>query len=99
MPSINEGFGLVAAEACACKRAVVASDLPSLREIVDAPNGGVLFPVGNIQELAKSITMLLGDDVLRANIALTGYHAVTAKFGWDLIAARYARTLNPEHLL
>ncbi|MHA7155893.1 glycosyltransferase family 4 protein [Arthrobacter sp. TMN-50] len=47
-------------EAMACARAVVASDLPALREIVSAETG-VLVPPGDVLSLAAGIASLIGD--------------------------------------
>lgn len=53
LPSAWEGFGLVAAEAMACERVVVATDSGGVREVVG--DAGYLVPVRNPQALADAL--------------------------------------------
>lgn len=55
VPSRREGFGLVAAEAAAAGRAVVASDVGGLRSIVDDGRTGVLVPADDVSALADAL--------------------------------------------
>jgi len=57
LPSEREGFGLPLAEAMACGTAVVASDLPVLREV--GGDAAEYCAVGNIENWADRITWLL----------------------------------------
>lgn len=53
VPSISEGFGFSAAEACAMDRPIIASNVASLPEIISGKF--VLAKPGNTDDLAKSI--------------------------------------------
>lgn len=53
VPSLTEGFGFTAAEACAMKKPVVASDTTSLPEVVSGKY--ILVKPGDPEELAKGI--------------------------------------------
>jgi glycosyltransferase involved in cell wall biosynthesis len=61
LPSRAEGFGLVAAEASACGRPVVATDTSSLPEIVVDGETGRLVPVDDAAALAAAINGILAD--------------------------------------
>ncbi len=65
-PSLWEGFGIAALEAMAAGKPVVASNVPGLAEMVG--DAGILFPVGNVDQLARSIATLLGDANLRQRL-------------------------------
>src|SRR5690606_23776011 len=54
LSSAWEGFGLVAAEAMACERVVVATDCGGVREVVG--EAGYLVPTRNSQALAAALT-------------------------------------------
>jgi glycosyltransferase involved in cell wall biosynthesis len=58
-PSEREGFGLPVAEAKACGAAVVASDLPPLREV--GGEGTAYCPVGDIAAWTETVSRLLDE--------------------------------------
>ena len=63
VPSIvNEGMGMVAAEAIANGVPVCASDQPSLREVIG--DAGLFHPMADAEHLALDINCLLDDDGL-----------------------------------
>jgi glycosyltransferase involved in cell wall biosynthesis len=57
LPSEREGFGLPVVEAMACGTAVMASDLPVLREV--GGDAALYCPVGNISSWTENATQLL----------------------------------------
>lgn len=73
MPSTEaEGFGLVAVEAMAAGRAVVAADIGGLPEVVDDGQTGLLHAPGDAADLASKLAALLADDGRRAAMGLAG---------------------------
>jgi glycosyltransferase involved in cell wall biosynthesis len=58
-PSEREGFGLPVAEAKACGAMVVASDLPSLREV--GGEGTAYCPVGDIAAWTETVSWVLDE--------------------------------------
>lgn len=85
MPSRFEGFGMVAAEAMAAGLPIVASDVDSLPEVVDPPNGGVLIPVGDAAALARETAALLDDPDRRKRVSKTAQTSA-GRFKWSRIA-------------
>ena len=65
MPSLEEGFGLPVAEAMACGTPVIASDIPSLREV----SGGAAL---HTNDLAAAMRRMLSDEALRGELAQKG---------------------------
>ena len=55
VPSLREGFGLVAAEASAAGRAVVASAVGGIPEVVNHGHSGLLTEPGNVEELVSAL--------------------------------------------
>ena len=64
-PSEREGFGLPVAEAKACGAAVVASDLPPLREV--GGDGTAYCPVGDIDAWTATVSRLLDERMFDAD--------------------------------
>ena len=67
-----ETLGKTILESYACGRAVVASDLGSRRELVRGNETGVLFPAGDVAQLANSISFLVERPELAVKMGLAG---------------------------
>ena len=61
VPSLGEGFGMVALEAMERGRPVIASDVGGLPEIVEHDRSGLVVPAGDAEALADAIVALAGD--------------------------------------
>ncbi len=72
VPSHNEPWGRVAAEALAVGTPVVAARAGGLVEIVSDGDDGVLYPPGDIDALVAAIDHLLDDDARRASMGARG---------------------------
>lgn len=68
-PSIwEEPFGLVALEAAAGGKPIVASDIGGLRDVVVDEGTGLLVPPGDRAALATALTRMISDPDLRARL-------------------------------
>jgi glycosyltransferase involved in cell wall biosynthesis len=74
-------------EAMAVGRAVVASDLPSLRELLTNDRDAWLVRPDDAEALAEGLRRVLGDDALRARLATTLRERAPAHT-WDARAER-----------
>ena len=92
LPSLSEGFGLIAVEAGSCGAAVVLSDIGAHRETM--ADAGVFFPPGDHEALAIELNRLLSDPVEAGEVARR-CEAASARFSWDE-AARRLRDLLGE---
>jgi glycosyltransferase involved in cell wall biosynthesis len=68
VPSHREGYGMVAREAMAYGRAVVATDVGGLRDAIDDGENGLLVPPRDVRALRAAIERLLGDKELRERL-------------------------------
>jgi len=67
-PSISEGLPVALAEAAAAGCACVATDIPSIREVVTDRESGLVVPGADPPRLARAIVELLDDPVVRARL-------------------------------
>jgi glycosyltransferase involved in cell wall biosynthesis len=90
VPSRDEPFGLVAAEAMAAGVPVVAARVGGLPDIVGA-DAGVLVEPEDPDALARAIVALARDDALRARLRQAGRERVERRFTLDAQAAGVER--------
>ena len=83
----NESFGIVLLEAMAAARPVVASDIPGYRSVVVPDVNGVLFPPGDVEALARTVSRLAEDPERRLLMAGRG-RARALEFAWPRVTDR-----------
>jgi glycosyltransferase involved in cell wall biosynthesis len=71
-PSSFEAFGVAVAEAMMVGRAVIASDIPSMRELIEPGVTGVLYPCGNVAELSNRLIAFSNDPALLTRMGRAG---------------------------
>ncbi len=76
-----------------CSIAVVASDLPPIREIITHGRNGLLFAPGDPADLARQIRRLVDDPTLTRSLVLTAYQDAKG-YSYDRRAERLRATLE-----
>lgn len=82
-PSDYEGFGSPVLEAMSCGCPPIASDIPTLREVIG--NGGVLVAVDDIAAFVRTIRTLAESATMRAEWSAAAL-ARSQDFSWDRCA-------------
>jgi glycosyltransferase involved in cell wall biosynthesis len=80
VPSLGEGFGMVALEAMERARPVIASAVGGLPEIVADGETGLVVPSGDADALAEAIVALAGDPQRAARMGAAGRERALAEF-------------------
>jgi len=88
LPSVFEGFGLVAIEAFMNSKTLVATDIPGLNEVVTNKNG-ILVPAKDPAALASAIDKLAMDATLRQELASQAKKDYENKFSYPLFLENY----------
>jgi len=88
VPSWDEGFSLVTIEAMAARRAVVASNVGGISEIIKDGVNGVLFPVRDARALADKILWTIWDAPQRERLATEAQRDVQSRFSRDTMIDR-----------
>jgi glycosyltransferase involved in cell wall biosynthesis len=81
-PSRREGYGVVAREAMAHGRPVVASAVGGLLDAVEDERTGLLVPPGDTGALRSAIERLLADAALRARLGTAARERAGEQFSW-----------------
>ena len=84
-PSHREGFGVVCAEAMAHGRAIVASDVGGLRDLVVDGETGLLVPARDVAALRAALERLLGDADLRRRLGANARERVRETCSWSRV--------------
>jgi glycosyltransferase involved in cell wall biosynthesis len=80
LPSRSEPFGIVLAEAMACKKPVVATTVGGIPEIIENGGNGILVDPDDDKALAEALIALLRDETLRTRIATRAFSMVREQF-------------------
>ena len=89
LPSELEGIPRCLMEATAAGVAVIATDIPGCREVVNPGETGFLSPPGNSEELARQMSRLIVDHTLRARLARAGAERTRQRYSADALAGAY----------
>lgn len=87
LPSRTEGFPLIVTEALSRGLPVVASDIPTLREILSG--AGLLFPAGDAAALAECVERLRSDPTLASSLAAAGFRLWQQRYAPSVVADAY----------
>lgn len=93
-PSLYEGFGLPLLEAMSFGVPIIASDIPTNREVLG--EAGYYFPAEDVEALAKCLTKLWDDEKLRMELSEVGRKKIE-DYSWDK-AARKLKSVFEEML-
>lgn len=81
----GESFGIILTEALSAGTAVVASDIPAFKAVLENGEVGALFRNEDPSDLAKVIVSLLRDDARREKLATNGKLSAQ-KYDWQVVA-------------
>jgi len=94
LPSYNEGLPNVVCEAMLSGRAVVASTVGGIPEIVAHERTGLLIGPGQIAELTAAFTKIATDPQARIAMERAARDFAAANLTWRISARRYDRVLR-----
>jgi glycosyltransferase involved in cell wall biosynthesis len=85
LPSESEGLPIVLLEAGSYGKALVASDIPANREVVE--DHGILVPVGDVDELRQALEQIVASPELATELGALARNLVMEYYLWDNVAA------------
>lgn len=95
LPSISEGLPVALLEAMIAGRAVVATDVGGVGEVVQDGQTGRLVPPADAPALAHGLLDLLQDEAKRSRLAAAGQERVKRDYTLEEMCNRYARLMFP----
>jgi glycosyltransferase involved in cell wall biosynthesis len=88
-PSLWEGFGNALVEAMAAGKPIIATDIPSVREILDSGKSGIVVPPANSEAIARSLELLLSNRALAENLGNAARERALSSFTIDSTVRGY----------
>lgn len=89
LPSYREGLPKSLVEAAACGRAVITTDVPGCRYVIEPEKTGVLIPVRNASALADAVERLVRDPDERRRMGAAGRELAEREFGIGGVVAAH----------
>jgi len=89
LPSVWEGLGTALIEAMAAGKAIIATDIPPVREIINTGNIGILVPARDSKAIASSIELLLNDKPLAETFGKSAQERAFSHFNIETTVNRY----------
>lgn len=84
LPSLTEGLPNVVLEAFSLSKAVIATDVGGVSELVKDNNNGFLIPPKNPVQMAEKIIQLMLSDTIRVEMGKNGFNRVKAEFSFGI---------------
>ncbi|SFS88115.1 glycosyltransferase family 4 protein [Paenibacillus sp. BC26] len=98
LPSLQDNHPYAVMEAQVAGKAVIVSDAGGMPEMVTHGETGLVFPVGNDEQLYRHLHLLLSDEQLRNHIASQASHSGNERWSLDVMMSRmdavYETALN-----
>lgn len=92
--SVQEGFGLVALEAMACKKPVVITDIVGVAVDVKMQNAGIVVQPKSEDGLSEAIRYLFSNSEARSMMGENAYRLIRDKYTWS----KHAQIVEEEYL-
>jgi len=89
-----ESFGIVIAEAMACGKPVIASNIGAIPDVIDNGINGILIPIGDFKELARQIDLLLNNQRYSSMLAKNAQQKALERFGLDRMVEETIKVLK-----
>ncbi|MGZ5561694.1 MAG: glycosyltransferase family 4 protein [Halobacteriota archaeon] len=83
-----EGFGMVLAEANACGRPVIGTNVGGIPSLIQDQHNGLLVEPGDLRGLVQAISVVLNDGKLAKTLGQNGFEKIRSGFTWDHAVSR-----------
>ena len=90
LPSYTEGFPNAVVEAMALKKAVIATDVGAIPEMLEG-NCGVLIKPHNVEEIISAVRCVLSDSMFRKSIAENALNKVNLEYTIERVYNKYKK--------
>lgn len=97
LPSISseqEGFGIVALEAMACGKPVIATNIVGTSSQIERHQAGIVITPRNEEELRRALVKILENEKLMLEMGSAGLKLVEQNYSWQKVAKQILNIYN-----
>jgi glycosyltransferase involved in cell wall biosynthesis len=98
LPSRSEGMPLVLLEAMRAGLAIIATDVPGVRDALEQGKCGLIVPPEDAQAITRALTQLLTDESLRARLGRAARERFAREHTLDKMMSKYLALLDAKAL-
>lgn len=88
-PSLSEGLGLAIGEAMSCGAVVIASDLPSIKDLINNGINGFTVPSNDVNGLYEKILQVFNNEQNMTSVRVAAREHIIKNFSWDIVVDKY----------
>jgi glycosyltransferase involved in cell wall biosynthesis len=88
-PALYEAFGMTLVESMSCGTPVIATHVGGIPEVLG--DDGVFIKPGNVENTAKTIMKILGNEKKRSRMAIDGRKRAERLFSWETVSENLSR--------
>lgn len=99
LPSYREGLSKALIEACAIGRAIVTTDVPGCRDVVETEKNGLLVPARDARQLAAALARLIDRPDQRRDMGLKARQKAEQEFSIDHVITQTFHLYESEPCL
>lgn len=88
-PSISEGMPRTLLEAMALKLPIITTNVGSISGVMENDRNCLMIEPKNVEQIVKSVMLLIDNNNLRISIAENGYNDVVNKYEWNKVFNKY----------
>lgn len=93
-PTRREAFGIAAAEASACGKPVVATNISGLTEVVENNQTGLVVESKNIEQIADALSKLIANKELQHQMGAAGRQRVKKYYTTDKMVSGFEKIFS-----
>lgn len=99
MPSRREAFGMVLIEAMSAGKAVIATNVGGIPELVIHEENGILVKSEDPDSMSSAILALIQDTQLTKKLGESGMKSIEKNFKWEQVSKKYLKLLSKAVLI
>jgi len=88
LPSLWEGLPIALLEAMAMRKAIIASEIDGINDLISNNHNGILVPPGDISRLSSALNQLIKNDILRRELGIQAEKTIEEQFNVEVMTRK-----------